>query len=118
MKVAFNGLLDTTATFVAGSGVASGDLVEIGSNSEVTSAETGKAPIGLVAKLEADNCVAVQLKGYMEVEYSGNAPSVGYASLTTGSSSSKVKLAGEKDGAIDVLILTVDVTKKIVGFIL
>ena len=54
----------------------------------------------------------------MEVEYSGNAPSVGYASLTTGSSSSKVKLAGENDDAIDVLILTVDVTKKIVGFIL
>ena len=118
MKVSFNGLLDAVATFETRTTVNKGDLVMMTSSGIVASCSEGQAPIGIAVGVEDDGCVAVQLKGYIEAEYTGISPTVGYGSVVAGTDSTKLAVAGDEETGADVLIVTVDSTNQIMGIIL
>ena len=115
MKVSFEGIGENIVTFY---------------NNKAAQATAG-APVKMSAACEAAKCgdgerffgvavagdsefAAVQTKGYVEAAYSGSAPVVGFG-----------KLAADANGGVktdanggEFLIVDVDITNKIVGFIL
>ncbi len=112
MNYSYNGIGQYAATFA----LKEGDTVEVGNVVKITASET----VGVcadadvfagVAISERGGCVAVQLGGIACVEYSGTAPTVGYAKLAADGNGG-IKVAGTKE----YLVLSVD--NGIVSFVL
>ena len=99
MNVGFDGLLRTEATFETINPIAEG-------TEEFN---------GIVTKDE-DRFVSVQIKGYMEVSYDGDAPAYGRAHIKSTSDANAVTVS-ETDG-VEVTVLYVDTVNSVVGFIL
>lgn len=114
MKVSFEGIGEQVISFAAASGTAKNEFVKISAN-------------GTVAKCSADDVFAgycinvdggfadVKTAGYTEVGYSGEtAPSLGFCKLLAAGSG---KVTADSDGR-EYLVLKVDTTNKLVGFIM
>lgn len=118
MKVSFNGLLDAVTTFETRTEVNKGDFVMMTASGVVATCSEGQAPIGIAVGIEDDGCIAVQLKGYIEANYTGTAPTVGQGRVVTGSESNKLSVADADDDATAALIVTVNTTDQKIGIIL
>ena len=114
MNVGFDGLLRTEATFETINPIAEGTLVKISGNGIVDKAVNEEFN-GIVTKDE-DRFVSVQIKGYMEVSYDGDAPAYGRAHIKSTSDANAVTVS-ETDG-VEVTVLYVDTVNSVVGFIL
>ena len=116
MKVSFEGAGEVLLSFLNASGAnAAGDgkLVKMSANNTVAVCADDDRFCGLC--IHADSETAdVQLKGYVELEYSGTAPTVGWATLLAAGAG---KVKADSDGA-EFLVLKVDTTAKTVGFIM
>ncbi len=115
MNVGFNGLLRTEATFEAINPIIEGTLVKVTGNG-IVDKSVGDHFSGIVTKDE-DRFVSVQLKGYMEVPYDGDAPAYGITQLKS-SSSGAYSVQKATSGGTQVTVLYVDTENSVVGFIL
>ena len=116
MSVAFHGMDSLVVTF-QGSGVAEGNLVSITENDTVKRANGGAAPVGLVLNKRNDH-VAVQIKGYIQVKYSGaTAPSLGWNRLVTDGSGS-LRLEADGETGRTCLVVNLDPETKTMGLFL
>jgi len=116
MKVSFEGAGEMLLSFLNASGASaaeSGNLVKMSANNTVAVCADDDRFCGVCIHADSANA-DVQLKGYVELEYTGTAPTVGYSKLLA-SAAGKVK--ADSDGA-EFLVLKVDTTNKIVGFIM
>lgn len=114
MNVGFKGLLNAEATFDTITPAESGQLVKVTGNGIVTKAVDEEFS-GIVTKAE-DSFVSVQLKGYIEMKYTGDAPAHGIVNLKAGSNANEITVA--KTGGVTVTVVYVNTTDSIVGFIL
>lgn len=88
MKISFNGVGETVATFEAAEGVAAGMPVKVTGDGAVGPCAAGDKFCGVAVSVRG-GYAAVQLSGYARVPYSGTAPTAGYRTL-----------AGAGDGAV------------------
>ncbi len=95
--------------------VRKGDPVAIKLDGVAERANNNTEFVGFCVDVPADGYVTVQVKGYIEVPYTGTKPEPGYVTLTSNGAGG-VKI--ETGGRIIYKVLKVDSDKKIVGFIL
>ena len=95
MSVAFNGIENQVVTFQANT-VAAGSPVAMESDNTVTTAAGGTAPVGILLNQRSGHG-AVQIKGYVQVAYSGaSAPNLGWNDLVAdGSGGMRLAASGE-----------------------
>ena len=113
MSVAFYGTQETVLSFEAAS-VTQGHPVKISQNYQVTDAGEGDLPIGVCLHVRK-GIAAVQVKGYVELPYSGTtAPGLGWVNLAADGSGG---VAVDVDG-IPCMVITRNQTDKTVGLYL
>ena len=115
MSISFNGYNDNSATFEITGAVATGEVVKMSANNKVTSCVAGNEFCGVLNHTESDGFATIQLSGYAQVAYTETAPTVGYSTLA-GNGTGGVKVAST--GGRSHLVLNVDTSLKIVGFLL
>lgn len=115
MKVSFEGVGESVVTFynsktaAAGAGVP----VKMSGNGEVSACADGDRFFGVALACDTD-FAAIQTDGYVELVYTGSAPTVGFTKLVSGGGSG-VKTA-ETGG--EFLVVDVDTVNKIIGLML
>ena len=115
MSVSFQGMDELVATFQTASGVTTGDFVTVSGNGTVSTVTSGDAPAGLALNVRNGHA-AVQLKGYLEAEYTGTL-GLGWQDITA-SAGKKIKAAGENDESRRCLVVSADTTAKIARLLL
>lgn len=115
MGISFNGFNENSATFEIGGVVEKGNVVKMSSNNKVTACSSGNDICGVVRAIESDGYATVQLSGYVEAPYTDTAPTVGFCTLA-GNGSGGIKVVAT--GGRSHLVLNVDTTSKIAGFLL
>lgn len=115
MKISFNGLSETVASFYASEDVKSGDIVQMSDNFTVGTAEEGTSFVGVCLNVR-EGIAAVQLKGYAECKYSETAPALGFVFLAAGSDGT-VRSAYAGQGRF-ALVIAVDTQNSTVKFVL
>lgn len=80
MKVSFEGVGEQVLSFNKASGVTKGALVKMSANSTVKACDAGDRFMG-VCIASGDAFAEIKTAGYVELGYSGTAPTVGYATL-------------------------------------
>lgn len=113
MRVGFSGTAEVVLSFEAGGGLTPGYPVSLCGNDTVTNATEGALPIG-VCLHERCEIASVQVKGFLELPYSGTAPQVGYNSLVADGAGG-VKTAA---GGLSCLVVHVDTDAKTLGLYL
>ncbi len=111
MKVSFNGFGENTVTFEIQGTINNGAPVMVTSNGKVSAANGAFCGVCINQR---NGYAAVLLRGYAKVPYSGTAPTVGYAKLTSTSG----KIAVDNSNGRSVLVIDVDTTGKTAGIIL
>ncbi len=115
MKYSYEGFLQQIATFSSADEIAPGAPVKV-SGSGAVAAAAAKDGVAGVCMSYQDGVAAVQLAGFVELPYTGTAPTAGFA-----------KLAADGKGGVSVstettarehLVLTVDTVATTVGFLL
>ncbi len=115
MSISFNGFNEKAATLEFTGTIANGDVVKMSANNKVAACVADNDFCGVLKQGESDSFATVQLCGYAEVPYTGTAPTVGYSTLAgNGTGGVKVVTTGGKSH----LVLNVDTTAKVVGFLL
>ena len=76
MSISFKGLGENVITFKTTNAVA-GEPVTISANERVTKSTSGETFCGVAVSVSEDYA-AVQISGFVELPYSGTAPTVGY----------------------------------------
>lgn len=116
MRIEFNGFMEECITFNSAL-VLADELkpVKVSASATVALSADTQPIHGKVIKVEKDGAVTVQLKGYTEFVYSGTAPTVGYAKLAA-DGTGKVKV--DATNGREFLVMKVDATAKVVGFLL
>ena len=79
-KVSFGGIGEVVATFYAGETVKAGQVVKMSGDSTVAACAAGGRLCGAALSCEC-GCAGVQVKGFLSLPYSGEAPAVGAAVL-------------------------------------
>ena len=115
MSISFKGYNTSTLTFEAGENIAVGAPVVLDENGKADLVAEDDNFIGVCTAVKG-SWASVQTDGYVEAEYSGDAPDLGYVILLAGDDGTIA--AGGEDGVIYYKVLKVDTTNKIVGFIL
>ena len=115
MKVSFEGLGETVATFAnsASSSVAVGDLVKITGNGQVAPCAAGNAFCGVCVSAD-ESFAAVQLRGFMTVPYTGVDPAFGYIKFAA-ADRNRIKM--DSTNGRDCLIIERDTAGKTLGII-
>ena len=70
MNVSFQGMDELVLTFKAGSGLEKGDFVKITDNGTVGVCASGDVPVGVALNVR-NGFAAVQVRGFVEAEYTG-----------------------------------------------
>lgn len=114
MKLSYEGIGQWAATFAC-SGVKEGALVKISDNGTVAVCDSGDQFCGQVISCARDGqACAVALGGMVTAAYTGTAPTVGWANLSTdGSNGVKTDSAGRS-----YLVTAVDTAASTVTFVL
>ncbi len=116
MSVSFGGIGEEMVTFTAAAGLSAGNTAAMTANGKVGKAASGGKFCGVAVKVSDDGHATVQMKGYVNLAYTGaTAPQVGYGSLA-GDGSGGVKVDAENGR--EYLVIDVDTTNKKVGFYL
>lgn len=113
-KVTFDGMGELVATFQAGSVVA-GAPVMMNGNNTVRSVSNGGRPMGVALHKRGDY-VAVQLKGFARVQYTGS-PALGWNSLV-GNGTGGLRPATEAETGQDCLVVDLDSSEQMMGLFL
>ncbi|WP_432400960.1 hypothetical protein [Wukongibacter sp. M2B1] len=93
-----------------------GKIVKVSDSKTVAAAGDGEVFHGITVKVESDGAVTTQIKGYVEIAYTGvTDPTIGYDKLA-GDASAGVKV--DATNGREYLVLYVDTTTKTVGFML
>lgn len=114
MKVSFEGIGEQVLSFNKASDVSAGALVKMSTNSTVKACSAGDRFMG-VCIAAGDSFAEVKTAGYVELGYTDDAPTVGYAKLAA-STAGKVKTV--TSGGAEYLVIKVDTTAGTVGFIM
>ncbi len=113
MKISLNGYGENAATFRFTGLVRTNSPVSMSDNFTVKPSEENECIIG-VALNKRDDIAAVQLSGYVQLDYSGTAPSVGICKLTAdGNGGVAVNASGR-----EYIVTDVNTVNGKVGFIL
>ncbi|MGI6014574.1 MAG: hypothetical protein ACOX7K_09945 [Oscillospiraceae bacterium] len=114
-KVSFEGIGELSATFYHDNAT-KGELVMLSDNHRVKDCTSGATFIGICTNANALTA-QVQLYGYVKLPYTGStAPSVGYCRLMANGDGG-VSVASSSTGR-EYLVLDVDTTDAVVGFML
>ena len=114
MKVSFEGIGEQLISFAAANGTVKNEFVKVSANGTVAKCSADDVFAGYCVKTEA-GFADVMTHGYIEVGYTGQtAPSVGYGTLSAAGSG---KVQADEDGR-EYLIIKVDTTNAVVGFIM
>lgn len=114
MSVSLKGFNESVATFYTDdANLEAGDLVIINDNLEVEKAASTELFVGVCQSVRS-GYAAVQLSGFVELSYSGTAPTVGYNNLYTNSSGGVVA----NDSGRQLLVVSVNTTDSKCGIIL
>ena len=105
MEFSYEGIGQIAATFAMEEGLDPGMVVAMTGNFTVGKGESGNVPCGVVLGVEGD-CCAVQVGGFAEVPYVGDAPAVGMNVLTVDGSG-----AVQKSGTTGLNCLVIQVNK-------
>lgn len=113
MKVSFEGVGEQILSFNKSSGVIKGSLVKLSANGTVAVCAAGSKFAGVCINAD-DSFADVKTAGYVELGYTGDAPTVGYANLAAASANTvKADVSGR-----EYLIIKVDTAAAKVGFII
>ena len=116
MSVAFNGIENQVVTFQASSADA-GKPVTMEANNTVTTAAGGTAPVGILLNQRSGHG-AVQIRGYVQVSYSGSAaPGLGWNSLVADGSGG-LRLAASGETGRNCLVVNLNTADKTMGLFL
>ncbi len=113
MSVAFYGTSELVLSFEAGESVTAGYPQTVSHNNTVTDAADGALPAGIALHCRRD-IAAVQMKGYVEVPYSGTAPTLGWNTLVADGKGG-LRCAS---GGLSRLVINVDTAARCVGLYL
>ena len=115
MKVSFEGIGENIVTFYNNktNAAAAGAPVKMSAACEAARCGDGERFFGVAVAGDSE-FAAVQTKGYVEMSYSGAAPAVGFGKLAADAAGG-VKTA---ETGSEFLIVDVDTTNTVVGFIL
>ena len=111
--ISLKGFMEQTVTLLADESVENGALVGMVENEKVAKATNGEKFIGIVAGC-SDAAAAVTVKGYVEVNYSGTAPSLGFVKIVADANNGVCI----SDAGREVLVTTVDAENGKIGFIM
>lgn len=89
MSISFNGFNEQVLTFKTETELAAGTLVKMSGNGTVAACANGDKIIGVVLSCR-DNLACVQVGGYINLPYSGTAPTTGYCGICA-ASATKIK---------------------------
>ncbi|MGI6270629.1 MAG: hypothetical protein ACOYKJ_08905 [Candidatus Howiella sp.] len=110
--ICFRGYNESMTTFKAADGLTVGMPVIVTANATVGKGTAGAAICG-VARSVREGIASIQTNGYVELPYTGTAPTLGVGSLVCDGD------GGVKTGTgRSVVIVEVDTTNSTVGFIL
>ncbi|MBR0412102.1 MAG: hypothetical protein IJI47_00850 [Eubacterium sp.] len=115
MSISFKGYENKTITFEAAEGLTAGAPVTVDANGKAANASADGYFVGVCTAIR-NGWASVQTEGYVEVPYTGTAPSHGLVSLVA-AGESKVKAGGDGDIAL-YKVIKVDTENTTVGFIL
>ena len=115
MKVSFEGIDENIVTFYNSrdKGATAGAPVKMSAACEAAKCADGERFFGVTVAGDAE-FAAVQTKGYVEMSFTGAAPNVGFGKLAANGAGG-VKTA---DAGGEFLIIDVDTTNGVVGFML
>lgn len=115
MSVSFKGIREEYVTFQCASDLKAGVPVKLTANGTVGACGANDRLIGVAADVSTDDHALVQTAGYVELAYSGTAPTVGWTKLictATGVTAESATNGGE------YLVIEVDTQNSKVGFML
>ena len=115
MSISYKGYKENIITLAKGADLTVGAPVTVNSSGAAIPATTGSYFIGVCTAIR-DGWASIQTDGYVELEYSGTAPSTGLVTLVAAGSNA-VKVGGEDDIAL-YKVVKLDTTNTIVGIIL
>lgn len=115
MSISFNGYKNNTVT-MENERAAVGYPVALNSAGKVIAANDGVAFIGVCVAVRGDIC-CVQTDGYIELRFSGTAPSCGFSGFTADGGGG-VKAVSAATAPKVYTVVKVDENKKTVGFIM
>lgn len=111
MNISFEGINQELVTFLSGNDVLKGQTVKMSGSMTVSACDDNSEFIGIAAANADTGAVAVIIRGYVTVTYTGSAPTLGYTAVSAnGSGGIKAASTGRK-----VLICDVDSTNSTVG---
>lgn len=114
MKVSFEGIGEQVISFEAASGTEKNEFVKVSANSKVANCSADDVFAGICINTDA-GFADVMTHGYVEAGYVGDtAPTVGFCALSAAGSG---KVQADEDGR-EYLVLKVDTTNAVVGFIM
>lgn len=116
MSISFKGYGENVLTFKAEVSEA-GVPVEVNEDCTVKVAAADKDFIGIICEVNGE-VAGVIVDGYVEMTYTGNAPSYGYCNLVANGSGGVKAAASGTASNHTVRVLKIDTENKIVGFIL
>ncbi|MEG2234619.1 MAG: hypothetical protein RRZ42_08300 [Oscillospiraceae bacterium] len=108
----FKGFNESMLTFPTDSKIETGVPVKISTDSKAVPCATTDTICGVIAASSID-AASVQLSGYVELPYTGTAPTFGYTNICANAGGGVTV-----GGSHIVLVIKVDTTAKICGFIL
>lgn len=113
MAISFDAIGERYVTFFAGQTAEDGKLCKMTANGTVGKCAANDAFCGVITQVRGGTA-SVLMSGYVELPYTGTAPSVGYCVLAAGGADS-VKTA---ESGKSYLVVNVDTTAKTVGLFL
>lgn len=112
--VSFNGFDEKVLTF-NGTDITEGAPVTVKDNGMVENSANSDEFVGVCSGCVNNSYVTVQVSGYMELKYSGEAPKLGYTALAANGNGGVKSSASGKNVC---RVLKVDTENSTVGFIL
>jgi hypothetical protein len=114
MKTSFNGIgMEHLTAATAAESADEGKVCRAAADGSVTVCAKGEGFFGVLTSVRS-GAACVQLRGYVELPYTGTAPTVGWCALAADANGG----VAATSGAHEFLVLTVDTTAKTVGLYL
>lgn len=114
-NISYKGFNSGALTFKSSGEFTKGRLVSFDSNGNCVMASTNSTFVGVCVAVR-DGIITAQVEGYVEVPYSGSAPSYGWNRLTTGLNSA-AKTSTDAEVPF-YRVIKIDTANKIIGIIL
>lgn len=113
MAISFEAIGQTLVTFAAEATLEAGRVCRVTKNGTVGACEAGESFCGVAAQVRG-GLAGVVTQGYVELPYSGTAPTPGYAALAADAEGGVCT----QEGGREYLVVQVDTQNKIAGLFL